>query len=175
MQPNCYFVHLQNLLLALLGYENKTVRAKAVDIIQKIRYAKERNQEGEQDPVREFHLPRCNFATTSYIDQITLKDNGRGNGVTYLTHKKGYLVLHEPPLFKSYTDIKQFVKQPLHLNYPNHTRSVECAVKLTTTASGRIAGAKRQIGEALCLIAGRKKQWIGKKYYVTRKAAHASQ
>ena len=28
---------------------------------------------------------------------------------------------------------------------------------MTTTASGRIAGSKRQIGEALCTIAGRKK------------------
>ena len=31
------------------------------------------------------------------------------------------------------------------------------AVKMTTTASGRIAGSKRQIGEALCCIAVRKK------------------
>ena len=73
-----------------------------------------------------------------------------------------YLVLHEPPTFKSCTDIEQFVKQ-LHLNFPNHTQSVERAVKMTTTASGRNAGSKRQIGEALCAIVGRKKQWIGKK------------
>ena len=65
-------------------------------------------------------------------------------------------------------------------------QSVECAVKLTTTASGRIAGLKWQIGEALYTIAGRKKQYYlleekskeekrnGKKH-VTRKAAHASQ
>ena len=54
-------------------------------------------------------------------------------------------------------------------------QSVERAVKMTTTAKGRIAGSKRQIGEALSTIAGRKKQWIEKKYYVTRKAAQASQ
>ena len=106
---------------------------------------------------------------------VTIKGNGPGNGVTYLTHKKRYLVLHEPPSIKSCTDIEQFVKQLLHLSYPNHTQSVECAVKMTTTASERIADSKRQIGKALCTIAGRKKQWIGKKYYVTRKAAHASQ
>ena len=70
---------------------------------------------------------------------------------------KRYLVLHEPPAIKSCTDIKQFVKQLLHLNYPNYTQSVERAVKMTTTASRRIAGSKRQIGEALCTIAGRKK------------------
>ena len=66
-------------------------------------------------------------------------------------------MLHEPPSIKSCTDIKQFVKQPLHLNYPNHTQSVERAVKLTTTASGQTAGSKKQIGDALSTIAGRKK------------------
>ena len=93
----------------------------------------------------------------------SISDNGPGNGVTYLTHKKRYLVLHEPPSIKSCTYIEQFVKKLLHLNYPNHTQSVEGAVKMTTTASGRIAGSKRQIGKAPCTIAGRKKQWIGKK------------
>ena len=43
--------------------------------------------------MREFHQLRCNFAVTSCTDPIILKDNGRGNGVTYLAHKKGYLVL----------------------------------------------------------------------------------
>ena len=41
-------------------------------------------------------------------------------------------------------------------------QSVERAVKMTT-ASGRIAGSERQIGEALSSIAERKKQWIRKK------------
>ena len=48
-----------------------------------------------------------------------------------------------PPLIKSCTDIIQFVEQLLHLNYPNHTQSVERAVKLATTASARIDGAKK--------------------------------
>ena len=69
--------------------------------------------------------------------------------------QKRYLVLHEPPTIKSCTDIKQFVKQLLHVNYPNHTQFVERAVKMTTTASGRIAGSKRQIGEALCTMGSR--------------------
>ena len=84
-------------------------------------------------------------------------------------------MLPEPTLIKSCTDIEHFVKQPLYLNYPNYTRFVERAAKMTTTASGRIAGSKRQIGEALCTIAGKKSNGSGKKYYVIRKAAHASQ
>ena len=65
--------------------------------------------------------------------------------------------------------------QPPHLNYLNHTQSMELAVKLTTIASGRYAGAKRQIGEALCATAGRKKAMDWKKYYFKRNAAYASQ
>ena len=67
-----------------------------------------------------------------------------------------------PPLIKSYTDIKQFVKQLLYRNYPNHAQPVKRAVKLTTPPSRRIAGSKKLTGEAVCPIAGRKKQWIGK-------------
>ena len=58
-------------------------------------------------------------------------------------------MLHEPPTIKNCTDIEQFVKQLLHLNYPNHTQSVERAVKMTTTRA-RIASSKKKIGEALC-------------------------
>ena len=39
-------------------------------------------------------------------------------------------------------------------------QSVERAVNMTTTASGRIACSERQIGEALCSIAGRKKPMV---------------
>ena len=58
-------------------------------------------------------------------------------------------MLQEPPLIKSYTDIKQYVKQPatspkLSQSYAVYGR----AMKLTTTSSGRITSAKRQIGEA---------------------------
>ena len=45
-------------------------------------------------------------------------------------------------------------------------------MKMTTTASGRIAGSKRQIGKALCTITGRKSNGSEKKYHVIRKTAH---
>ena len=69
--------------------------------------------------------------------------------------------MHEPPLTKSCTNIKQFLKQPLQLSYPNHTQAVERGVKLTTKATSRIAGQKRQICEALCSLAARKKKSDG--------------
>ena len=80
------------------------------------------------------------------------------------------LVLHEPPTIKSCTDIEQFVKQLLHVNYPYHMQSVECAVKMTTIASRRIASSKRQISEALCIIAGRKKALDQKKILCHKKS-----
>ena len=57
----------------MLGDEDRTVKRKAVYIIQKIINAEEGNLEGERDPIREFHIPRCNFAATSYADLINLK------------------------------------------------------------------------------------------------------
>ena len=51
LQQNCYFAHLKNSLLVMFGDEDKTVRAKAVTVIQKITNAEEGNQEGERDPV----------------------------------------------------------------------------------------------------------------------------
>ena len=45
LQQNCYFAHLENLQLAMLGDEDKTVTAKAVDVIQKAKYAEEGNQD----------------------------------------------------------------------------------------------------------------------------------
>ena len=111
MQQNCYVAHFEYLMLAIHGDEDKTVRAKAVNVIQKTRYTEEENQEGEGNSVRDFHLPRCNFAATRYTDLLILDHIGRGSGIIHLTHKKGYAVLHEPPLkIKSCTDIKQFIK-----------------------------------------------------------------
>ena len=50
LQQNCYFAHLKNSLLVMLGDEDKTERAKAVIVIQKITNAEEGNQERERDP-----------------------------------------------------------------------------------------------------------------------------
>ena len=51
LKQNCCFAHLENLLLAMQGDEDKTARRKAVNGIQKTRNAEEGNQEGERYPV----------------------------------------------------------------------------------------------------------------------------
>ena len=75
----------------------------------------------------------------------------------YLSMFKGTLLATEPPLLSECTDLNQFINTPLSINYPNHTQGVERTVVLTTKATQRRAGLKRQIGEALNTIAGRKK------------------
>ena len=91
----------------------------------------------------------------NYYEMATIKSTGRG-AVQYLSNKKGYLPIYDPPLLNECTDLGQFIANPLQLNYPNHTQSVERAVKLTTEATSRLSGQKRQIGEAMCSLAGRK-------------------
>ena len=77
---------------------------------------------------------RCNFSTKGYTEIVDIYEKGR-TVITYLSNNNGVLNLHEPPLTKSYTNIKQFLKQPLQLSHPNHTQAVECGVKLTTKAT----------------------------------------
>ena len=49
------------------------VKSEAVNIIQKIRNAKQGNRERERGPVLEFHLPKCIFAAASYTDLMILE------------------------------------------------------------------------------------------------------
>ena len=72
----------------MLGDEDRTVTRKAVHIIQKIINAEEGNQEGERDPIREFHIPRCNVAAASYADLIDLKTMAVGMVSSILPTKK---------------------------------------------------------------------------------------
>ena len=43
IQPNCYFAHPENVLLIMLGDDNKAIRAKAASIISKVRRNNERD------------------------------------------------------------------------------------------------------------------------------------
>ena len=85
------FVHPENLMMAMLGDEDKTVRAEPVNVIQRIRYAEEGNQDGKRESVQEFHLPRCSFAATSYTDPGLAPgyhDWGRGAEINFGGHGK---------------------------------------------------------------------------------------
>ena len=52
---------------------------------------------------------------------VTIQEKGR-IAITFLSNKKRNLILHEPPLVKDNTNIKQIIEHPLGLNYPNHTQ-----------------------------------------------------
>ena len=88
--------------------------------------------------------------TKCYTEIVNIYEKGRTAAITYFSNNKGVLSLHEPSLTKSCTYIKQFLKQPQQLSYPNHTQAVERGAKLTTKATSQIAGQKRQMSKALC-------------------------
>ena len=144
-----------------------TVRSKGVKMITRIHRSRDNNN------IREFHLPKLNFLTKTYYELVHFPTEGR-SVLKYQSMFKGNLPATEPPLLAECTDLNQFINMPLAINYPSHTLGVERAVKLTTQATKRIAGQKRQIGEALYAIAGRKKPWIAKgkaNNYVSRKTS----
>ena len=168
IQTNCYFVHPENILLAMLGDKKKTVRAEAVRMITKVRRLGRPTND-----IREFHLPELNFSAKNYYELVNFYGK-RGSILMYKSKSRGTLAVTEPPLLMKCRDLKQFISKPLSLHYPCHTQSVERAVKLTTETTKRVSGQKRQIGEALNTIAARKKPWLaeGKKnIYVSRKVS----
>ena len=81
------------LLLAMLNDEDVNIPAKAVRIIVKIRHTQEKHKgQSERVKVRELHLPQCNFAAHSYTEMVAIQEQGL-NGITFLSHKKGNLIL----------------------------------------------------------------------------------
>ena len=159
IQHKCYFAHPENVLLIALGDDNKAIRAKAANMISKLR----RNNEIEahnHTSFESFIFPDAISMQSATTKSLTFM-KGR-TVITYLSNNKGVLNLHEPPLTKARTNIKQFSKPPLQLSYSNHIQAVEHGIKLTTKATSRIAAQKRQICETLCSLAARKRQWLRK-------------
>jgi len=134
LQRNCYPAHPENLLLAMLGDDDSSIRARAVKLIKNIRQTNSALPSNDVMPIRDFYLPMLNVNAQHYSELITIKENG-GEPALYLSNNKGYVKLTEPPLLKDCSDLNQFFQSPLQLTYPSHTQSVERAVKLTTESS----------------------------------------
>ena len=145
---NCYFAYPENVLLIMLGDDNKAIRAKAVNMISKIRRNNEREAHNHTS-FESFNYPDAISMQSATLNSLTVMKKDEQLYITYHSNNKGVLNSHEPPLTKSCTNIKQFLKQPLQLSHPNHTEAVERGVKLTTKTTSRVAGQKRQICEAL--------------------------
>ena len=121
-----FFLHPENLLLATLGDNDKTISAKAVKWIIKVRRSRE-----ETNNIYQFPLPKLDFNAESYYKLIEIFEC-RKSDLMYHSKYKGVLQVTEPPLLKDCLNLNQFIETPLCLNYPNHTQSFEHAVKLST-------------------------------------------
>ena len=146
LQNNGFFAHQENILLGMLGDEDKDLQRMAVNKLYSLRlkgpnYPNENdNFEGgfaepslvstECTATRKFSIPKINFRAKSFHKMVNLNLPD----------------IHEPPATKqfSYKEINEFRLQPLKLDHPGHNQVVERHVKLVTEASASTAGHGRR-------------------------------
>lgn len=142
---NALMAHPESIVLGMLSDPIQEVRAEAVGLIIK---AREIPQTGM---VRRYAVPRgeVNVNANSYMELNT----------TMETIRSGKLHV-EPPCTFGLTSARlaALVDSPLSTKVPSHTQSTERAVKLTTEAVATVAGADRQDGRALNILAQRRQQ-----------------
>lgn len=124
IQRNAFFMHPENLLLAMLQDENQQIRELALRRVLKAR----KDTKGKK--VREFQLPELKIDAENYYDLIE-----------WAKEK-----ITEPPVTMKYSDseITTKISSGGKLfdieKYPCHTQAVERCVKLVTEASASVCG-----------------------------------
>lgn len=128
VQTNAYFAHSEHLLLTMLSDDNKSIREKAVDTIIKIRQLPEADCEVVKiDGVRKYSIPLLNFKADCYTNIIHLE-------IPSST---------EPPLTLHLSDseLMSYIETAfVPPTYPNHSQSVERAVKQVSKATSLVYG-----------------------------------
>ena len=129
---SAYHAHPENILLSMLGDESQEVRAKAVDLITKLR-------EGSNDPdkgdtsVRKFIVPELNYNCKRYYEMIDFEEE----------------TVYEPNLTADLTlgDLDKIKVEKLVVKkFSNNNQSVEKLVKETSRACGKVVGWARRDG-----------------------------
>lgn len=124
VQNNSYFAHCENVLLAMLFDDKKTVRESA---LKKILYI--RDNLHDPTKLREYNKPAINFESTDYINLINL-DNDENLSEPPFTanipyeYLVSYIELDSPPL-----------SDP---EIPCHIQGTERYVQLLTSVSHRV-------------------------------------
>lgn len=124
IQRNAFFIHPENLLLAMLQDDVQHVRELALRRVLKAR------TESKGKEVREFQLPELKTDATNYYDLIEWSKEK----------------ITEPPVTMKYSDSEITSKiasggKLLDIEkYPCHTQAVERCVKLVTEASASVCG-----------------------------------
>jgi len=124
-QRNAYFVHVDNLLLAMVADTDEYNRRKAIQIITIARVATDR----ETPMIREFVIPNINIDAVDYTCLIDWDDD--------------QLPITEPPALKSLSNdnLANLIVHPFIVpSIPCHSQSVERMVKLVTEVSRKAVG-----------------------------------
>ena len=132
--------HPENIILAMLGDEELSVRVEAVELV------KEARQRCQPSAVRKFKLPEVNLAANNYRQVTDI-------------HRYAQTADIEPPYVKGLTkeQLEACRQEPLKTGIPSHTQLTERAVKLATKAALTVSGADRQDEHALNKLAFRKR------------------
>ena len=132
ISQNAFYAHPENILIGMLGDEQREVRATAVSRILHAR----QNAPKTPDPPRTFKVPSINFQAKKYYDLIDWEKEN----------------ITEPPVLRRLSDeqICSFVDDPSQVSlfdaFPCHTQAVERMVKEVTRASLNVCGAENRDG-----------------------------
>ncbi|OXU32187.1 hypothetical protein TSAR_007981 [Trichomalopsis sarcophagae] len=123
IQNNSYFAHPENILLAMLADERKSIRQKAYDKIVEVR----ENHPVSRNGIRKFIKPNINFDASSYELLINWDDSDTEPPLTILLSAEQllYYVNNHDPRNKIF-------------RFPYHTQAVERGVKKVTETSKHV-------------------------------------
>lgn len=139
IQRNAFFLHPENLLVAMLQDARQDIRELAVSHILNAR-------EQSNDTVRQFVIPQLQYEAPVYYNIIDW------------TKEK----IYEPPLTKPFNtfELQELISNEDRLKkvfgYPCHTQAVERCVKLVTEASLLVCGPEARDGFIKARILSRK-------------------
>ena len=118
---NSFWAHPENIVVSMMGDEDKEVRREAVNWVRRARA-----EFDEANHPRQFFPPPVDFTASSYTKMVDWAQ----------------LPCTEPPLTKEMTEaeLDEVVERPHHFeDFPNHTQQVEAAVRVVSDTATRRA------------------------------------
>ena len=174
---NSYFAHPENVLLAMLGDEDASIRFRAVDKVLSIRnYLRSEESHNRHDLYAKYSedgTSKLEFVADNQSSYKMIRPVGKMKETMVRKFQKPEVnfeatIYHEmikfedcstePPVLKRFTneEISGFKTSPLMLKYPCHNQAVERHVKLVTQASNAVSTFARRDGMIRQQIKSRK-------------------
>ena len=177
LNNNSFFAHGENILVAMLGDVDETVRRKAVKIILKLR------ENVDQDLEKKTEKKEVDCTSNELVDPLVDKNkyppidksvrvfkkpliNFKAPSYHQMTPSSQWTTL--PPVLRHYNNdfIKSLEKIPLKLEFECHSQNIERHVKTVTEAASAVCGYDRRDGHIRNKMKSRKlmKSFLSKKY-----------